>query len=40
MRLFGIIGYPLSHAFSRLYFSEKFRREGHRDCRYELFPIT
>ena len=40
MRLFGIIGYPLSHSFSRLYFSEKFLREGHRDCRYELFPIT
>ena len=38
-RLFGLIGYPLSHSFSGKYFSEKFSREGWEDCRYELFPI-
>lgn len=39
MRLFGLIGYPLTHSFSKKYFTEKFEREGLRDCRYELFPI-
>src|SRR5687767_12435103 len=39
MRLFGLIGYPLSHSFSKKYFTEKFEKEGLTDCRYELFPI-
>ncbi len=39
MRLFGLIGYPLSHSFSEKYFTKKFERERLRDCRYELFPI-
>ncbi len=39
MRLFGLIGYPLGHSFSKKYFTEKFEREGITDCRYELFPI-
>lgn len=39
MRLFGLIGYPLSHSFSKKYFTEKFEREGMKDCRYELFSI-
>jgi shikimate dehydrogenase len=38
-RLFGLIGYPLSHSFSKKYFSEKFEREGINDAFYELFPI-
>jgi shikimate dehydrogenase len=38
-RLFGLIGYPLSHSFSKKYFSEKFSREGIDDAYYELFPI-
>lgn len=38
-KLFGLIGFPLSHSFSRKYFSEKFAREGIADCHYELFPI-
>ncbi len=38
-RLFGLIGYPLTHSFSRQYFREKFAREGLADCRYELFPL-
>jgi shikimate dehydrogenase len=39
MRRFGLIGYPLSHSFSRKYFKEKFRSEGLDDCSYQLFPI-
>ncbi len=38
-RLYGLIGYPLSHSFSRKYFSEKFEREGIKGCFYELFPL-
>ncbi len=38
-RLFGLIGYPLSHSFSKRYFSEKFAREGIEGAAYELFPI-
>lgn len=38
-RLFGLIGYPLSHSFSKKYFSEKFGREGISDACYELFPL-
>ncbi len=36
----GLIGFPLSHSFSKKYFSEKFEREGltHK-WHYELFPI-
>lgn len=39
MRLFGLIGYPLSHSFSEKYFTEKFEKEGITDCRYKLFPL-
>jgi shikimate dehydrogenase len=39
MKLFGLIGYPLSHSFSKKYFSEKFEREQLAGHRYELFPI-
>lgn len=39
MRLFGLIGYPLSHSFSKKYFTEKFERERRTDCLYENFPI-
>ena len=28
MRLFGLIGYPLTHSFSKKYFTDKFEREG------------
>ncbi len=38
-RLFGLIGYPLSHSFSKKYFSEKFAKAGITDACYELFPI-
>jgi shikimate dehydrogenase len=39
MRLFGLIGHPLGHSFSKRYFTEKFAREGIRDCTYELFQM-
>ncbi len=39
MRLFGLIGYPLSHSFSKKYFTEKFTREGIADASYELFEL-
>ena len=39
MRLFGLIGYPLSHSFSKRYFTNKFDKEGVKDCRYENFSI-
>ena len=39
MNLYGLIGYPLTHSFSKKYFSEKFEKEAISDCRYELFEI-
>lgn len=39
MRLFGLIGYPLTHSFSKDYFAEKFKREAINDCRYENFQL-
>jgi shikimate dehydrogenase len=39
MRCFGLIGFPLSHSFSKKYFAEKFEREGIKDCRYDTYPI-
>lgn len=40
MKLFGLIGYPLGHSFSKQYFTEKFEKEGIIDCSFETFPIT
>ena len=40
LRLFGLIGYPLSHSFSKQYFTKKFEQEGNTNCRYELFPLA
>lgn len=39
MRQFGLIGYPLSHSFSKNYFSQKFIKEGIVGCAYELYPL-
>lgn len=39
MRLFGLIGYPLSHSFSADYFRLKFKREKMTGCEYRLFEI-
>jgi len=40
MKTYGLIGYPLSHSFSKKYFTEKFHNEGITDHQYELFPIA
>ncbi len=37
--LFGLIGYPLSHSFSKKYFTHKFEKEGIQQARYELFEL-
>jgi shikimate dehydrogenase len=39
MRLFGLIGYPLTHSFSKNYFTEKFKKEAIENCRYENFQL-
>ena len=39
MRKFGLIGYPLSHSFSKKYFTDKFEKEGIQNAVYELFPL-
>lgn len=36
---YGLIGYPLSHSFSKKYFSEKFEKQKLLDHEYHLFPI-
>ncbi|MBS1921117.1 MAG: shikimate dehydrogenase [Bacteroidetes bacterium] len=40
MRLYGLIGYPLTHSFSKKYFTEKFEKDGLYSCRYQNFPIV
>ncbi len=39
MKLFGLIGYPLSHSFSQAYFRDKFKNLGLTDYDYLNFPI-
>ena len=39
MHQLGLIGYPLSHSFSKKYFSDKFEKEGITDFHYELYPL-
>jgi shikimate dehydrogenase len=38
--LYGLIGYPLGHSFSKSYFTKKFENEGIWDCSYDVFPIV
>lgn len=38
MTHYGLLGYPLTHSFSKKYFSKKFEREG-IDAQYENFEI-
>ncbi|WP_143307752.1 shikimate dehydrogenase family protein [Chitinophaga vietnamensis] len=40
MKLYGLIGYPLSHSFSKGYFAQKFEQEHITGCRYENFPLA
>jgi shikimate dehydrogenase len=39
MQQFGLIGFPLSHSFSKGYFTEKFQKEKITDCQYDVFPL-
>ncbi|ATL49808.1 shikimate dehydrogenase [Chitinophaga caeni] len=39
MNIYGLIGYPLSHSFSKGFFTEKFSREHIQDCIYENYAI-
>jgi shikimate dehydrogenase len=39
MKVFGLIGYPLSHSFSQRYFAEKFNKESIHDVVYQNFEI-
>jgi shikimate dehydrogenase len=39
MKKYGLTGYPLSHSFSKIYFADKFVREGITGCAYENFPL-
>lgn len=38
MKLYGLIGYPLGHSFSKKYFTQKFEEEQ-LNCRFENFAI-
>ena len=39
MQLYGLIGYPLTHSFSKKYFEEKFKQQELTNCRFENFSI-
>jgi shikimate dehydrogenase len=39
MKTFGLIGYPLTHSFSKKFFTAKFERESIVDTNYELFSL-
>lgn len=40
IREFGLIGFPLSHSFSKRYFAEKFSKEDILETTYENYPIS
>lgn len=40
MNLYGLIGFPLTHSFSKRYFTDKFIREKIRESSYELFEMS
>jgi shikimate dehydrogenase len=39
VRQFGLIGFPLSHSFSKGYFANKFLTQNILDAQYENYPI-
>jgi shikimate dehydrogenase len=39
MKKYGLIGYPLSHSFSKKYFTEKFILESIKDVVYDIYPL-
>jgi shikimate dehydrogenase len=40
MRIFGLIGFPLTHSFSKSYFSNKFALENIQDAQYQNFELS
>lgn len=40
MQLYGLIGYPLGHSFSKQYFTHKFQTEHIKNAQFELYPLT
>ncbi|MEX1203193.1 MAG: shikimate dehydrogenase [Ferruginibacter sp.] len=40
MNLYGLIGYPLGHSFSKQFFNDKFVKEGLEDYFFELYPLA
>jgi shikimate dehydrogenase len=38
-RVFGLIGFPLGHSFSKGYFSQKFSKQGITDAEYNNYPL-
>ena len=40
MKVFGLIGYPLGHSFSKDYFTKKFSREKITDSTYKNFEMA
>lgn len=40
MRKFGLIGFPLTHSFSKKYFTEKFETQQILGCKYDLYSIA
>lgn len=40
MKQYGLIGYPLTHSFSKKFFTEKFEREGIAGHVYDLFELS
>ncbi|MBC7426053.1 MAG: shikimate dehydrogenase, partial [Bacteroidia bacterium] len=39
MKKFGLIGFPLSHSFSKAYFTAKFEKLGLSNYSYELYEL-
>jgi shikimate dehydrogenase len=39
MKQYGLIGFPLSHSFSKKYFTQKFEDENIPDTQYDLYPL-
>ena len=40
MKTYGTIGFPLTHSFSKQYFTEKIEREGITGASYHSFPLS
>ena len=39
MKKYGLIGFPLSHSFSKEYFNVKFLDENINDCHYKNYGL-